>query len=38
MPEWQIAMAGTLLVMLPPLLVMIAMQRFFVRGLVAADK
>jgi sn-glycerol 3-phosphate transport system permease protein len=37
-PEWQIAMAGTLLVMLPPLLVMIAMQRFFVRGLVATDK
>jgi sn-glycerol 3-phosphate transport system permease protein len=37
-PEWNIAMAGTLIVMLPPLLVVILMQRWFVRGLVATEK
>jgi sn-glycerol 3-phosphate transport system permease protein len=37
-PEWNIAMAGTLLVMLPPLAVVILMQRWFVRGLVATEK
>ena len=37
-PEWNIAMAGTLIVMLPPLLVVMLMQRWFVRGLVATEK
>jgi sn-glycerol 3-phosphate transport system permease protein len=37
-PEWNIAMAGTLIVMLPPLIVVIVMQRWFVRGLVATEK
>jgi sn-glycerol 3-phosphate transport system permease protein len=37
-PVWNEAMAATLLVMLPPLLVVIFMQRWFVRGLIAADK
>jgi sn-glycerol 3-phosphate transport system permease protein len=37
-PIWNVAMAGTLLVMLPPLLVVIVLQRWFVRGLVASDK
>jgi sn-glycerol 3-phosphate transport system permease protein len=37
-PDWHIAMAGTLIVMLPPLLVVIVMQRWFVRGLVATEK
>ena len=37
-PEWNLAMAGTLLVMLPPLILVIFMQRFFVRGLVATEK
>lgn len=37
-PEWNIAMAGTLLVMLPPLAIVILMQRWFVRGLVATEK
>ncbi|MDQ7249085.1 ABC transporter permease subunit [Dongia sedimenti] len=37
-PDWHIAMAGTLIVMLPPLVVVIFMQRWFVRGLVAAEK
>jgi sn-glycerol 3-phosphate transport system permease protein len=37
-PEWNIAMAGTLVVMLPPLIVVVAMQRWFVRGLIATEK
>ncbi len=37
-PRWHIAMAGTLMVMTPPLLVVIFMQRWFVRGLVQTDK
>lgn len=37
-PVWNEAMAGTLIVMLPPLLVVVFMQRYFVRGLIQADK
>lgn len=37
-PEWNVTMAGALLVMLPPLLVVAFMQRWFVRGLVTKDK
>jgi sn-glycerol 3-phosphate transport system permease protein len=37
-PDWHIAMAGTLIIMLPPLVVVIFMQRWFVRGLVATEK
>jgi sn-glycerol 3-phosphate transport system permease protein len=37
-PEWNVVMAGALLVMLPPLAVVILMQRWFVRGLVQTDK
>jgi sn-glycerol 3-phosphate transport system permease protein len=37
-PDWNVAMAGSLIVMLPPLLLTILMQRWFVRGLVATDK
>jgi sn-glycerol 3-phosphate transport system permease protein len=36
--EWHLVMAATLLAMLPPLAVVIAMQRWFVRGLVDAEK
>ncbi|HEX7685697.1 MAG TPA: sn-glycerol-3-phosphate ABC transporter permease UgpE [Trinickia sp.] len=35
---WHLVMAATLLAMLPPLVVVIAMQRWFVRGLVDAEK
>lgn len=38
LPEWHIAMAGTLIVMLPPLLVVVLMQRWFVRGLISTEK
>jgi len=37
-PEWNIAMAGTLVVMAPPLLLVILTQRWFERGLVATEK
>jgi sn-glycerol 3-phosphate transport system permease protein len=37
-PVWNEAMAATLLVMVPPLLVVVFMQGYFVRGLIASDK
>jgi sn-glycerol 3-phosphate transport system permease protein len=37
-PDWNVAMAGCLIVMLPPLLFVAFLQRFFVRGLVATEK
>jgi len=37
-PDWNVAMAGTLVIMLPPLVVVILMQRWFVRGLIATEK
>jgi len=38
LPEWNVAMAAALLVMLPPVLVVAFLQRLFVRGLVSQDK
>ncbi len=35
---WQLVMAATLLTMLPPLVVVMAMQRWFVRGLIESEK
>jgi sn-glycerol 3-phosphate transport system permease protein len=37
-PEWNVVMAGALLVTLPPLAVVVLMQRWFVRGLVQTEK
>jgi len=37
-PDWHVAMAGALLVMLPPILVVLFMQRWFVKGLVEREK
>jgi sn-glycerol 3-phosphate transport system permease protein len=37
-PDWHIAMAGALIVMLPPILVVLFMQRWFVKGLVEKEK
>jgi sn-glycerol 3-phosphate transport system permease protein len=31
-------MAGTLIIMLPPLVLVILMQRWFVRGLISTEK
>lgn len=38
LPEWNISMAGALIIMLPPLIVVAVLQRWFVRGLVSTDK
>lgn len=37
-PVWNTAMAANLIVLLPPLLVTILLQRWFVRGLISTDK
>jgi sn-glycerol 3-phosphate transport system permease protein len=37
-PEWNIALAAAILVMLPPILVVLFMQRWFIKGLVDAEK
>lgn len=37
-PTWHLAMAATLVVMLPPIAIVILMQRWFVRGLINTDK
>ena len=36
--EWQLAMATAILAMLPPVIVVIVMQRLFVKGLVETEK
>ncbi|MGK9170308.1 ABC transporter permease subunit [Inquilinus limosus] len=38
LPDWNVVMAATLIVMVPPLLVVALMQRWFVRGLIATEK
>ncbi|MFZ7126625.1 MAG: ABC transporter permease subunit [Desulfobacterales bacterium] len=37
-PNWNVALAGALIVMLPPILVVLFMQRWFVKGLVEREK
>ena len=37
-PHWELIMAMAMLAMLPPVLVVVAMQRLFVRGLVDTEK
>ena len=37
-PVWNVAMAANLIVLTPPLLVTILLQRWFVRGLISTDK
>ena len=37
-PTWHLAMAATLVVMVPPIAIVILMQRWFVRGLINTDK
>jgi sn-glycerol 3-phosphate transport system permease protein len=36
--DWQIIMAATILAMLPPVMIVILMQRWFVKGLIDSDK
>ncbi len=37
-PQWQLVMAAVILAMLPPVLVVILMQRLFVKGLTETEK
>jgi len=37
-PQWNLVMAGVVLAMLPPVIVVIVMQRLFVKGLVETEK
>lgn len=37
-PDWNITLAGSLIIIMPPLLVVAFLQRWFVRGLVSSDK
>jgi sn-glycerol 3-phosphate transport system permease protein len=37
-PQWNLVMAGVVLAMLPPVVVVIIMQRLFVKGLVETEK
>jgi sn-glycerol 3-phosphate transport system permease protein len=37
-PQWHLVMATTLLAMLPPVVVVLLMQRWFVRGLIETEK
>ncbi len=37
-PYWNVALGGSLIVMLPPILVVLFMQRWFVKGLVEKEK
>ena len=38
LPTWHLAMAAALMVMVPPILVVIFMQRWFIRALINTDK
>ena len=37
-PQWHLVMATAILAVLPPLLVVVLMQRLFVKGLVETEK
>ncbi len=37
-PEWNVAMAGALIVLIPPVIVVVLLQRWFVKGLVEEEK
>ena len=37
-PYWQLVMATATLALLPPVIVVVAMQRLFVKGLVETEK
>jgi sn-glycerol 3-phosphate transport system permease protein len=37
-PQWNIVMATAILALLPPMIVMLVMQKWFVKGLIQADK
>ena len=38
LPEWNVAMAAAMMVLAPPVAVIVAMQRWFVKGLIETEK
>ena len=38
LPEWNVAMAAAIMTLLPPVAVIVLMQRWFVRGLIETEK
>ena len=38
LPEWNVAMAAAMMVLLPPVAIIVAMQRWFVKGLIETEK
>jgi sn-glycerol 3-phosphate transport system permease protein len=38
LPEWNVIMAAAMLTLLPPVIVIVAMQRWFVKGLIETEK
>ncbi|WP_062111886.1 ABC transporter permease subunit [Aureimonas sp. AU40] len=38
LPDWNVTNAGALIIVLPPLIVVAVLQRWFVRGLIATEK
>ena len=38
LPEWNVAMAAAMMVLLPPVIVIVTMQRWFVKGLIETEK
>jgi sn-glycerol 3-phosphate transport system permease protein len=38
LPEWNVIMAAAIMVLLPPVLVIVVMQRWFVKGLIETEK
>ncbi len=38
LPEWNVAMAAAVMVLLPPVTVIVVMQRWFVKGLIESEK
>jgi ABC-type glycerol-3-phosphate transport system permease component len=37
-PEWNVMMAAAIMALLPPVVVILVMQRWFVKGLIESDK
>ncbi|MBW1636035.1 MAG: ABC transporter permease subunit [Deltaproteobacteria bacterium] len=38
LPEWNVALGAAMMVMLPPVLIVLSMQRWFVKGLIEKEK
>ena len=38
LPEWNVIMAAAMMTLLPPVVVIVTMQRWFVKGLIETEK